>query len=154
MDIGIWGFGDLRIQGFRDLNLQNIQKLQNLQIIKKKIITKNKMKNFRKILAHLCADVQACYLYNIAPHLLINCYSTFILHQKSKIYILLASSRALLIHSQHLPWPFHRSSTWLLRKYWHLLTSTDIYWNLLTFTEIYWHLLTSTDIYWHLLTST
>jgi hypothetical protein len=59
MDLGICGFGDLRIKGFRDLNLQNIQNLQNLQI-KKKIITKNKMKNFRKILAHLWADVQAC----------------------------------------------------------------------------------------------
>ena len=63
MDLGIWGFGDLRIKGFRDLNLQNLKNLQNLQIKnKKKVITKNKMKNFRKILAHLWADVQACFV--------------------------------------------------------------------------------------------
>ena len=48
------------IKRFRDLNLQN---LQNIQIIKK-IITKNKIKNFRKTLAYLWADVQACSLVN------------------------------------------------------------------------------------------
>ena len=57
------GIRDLGVYGFRDLNLKNSKSSKSSKYPNsKKNVTTNKIKIFRKTLAHLWADVQACDL--------------------------------------------------------------------------------------------